>query len=111
MTRTHRDDLERLMSEYHRRSIVEAVFGAIKKMYGNHLRGRRLARQKREVAIRIICYNRGGRAIPRKKRQAHTRVTRGISYLTNARITTPSMWGSLRTILQTELNFTVSDSL
>ena len=44
MTRTHRDDLERLMSEYHQRSIIEAVFGAIKKMYGNHLRGRRLAR-------------------------------------------------------------------
>ena len=57
MTRTHRDDLERFMSEYHRRSIIEAVFGAIKKMYGNHLRGRRLARQKREVAIRVICYN------------------------------------------------------
>ena len=38
MTRTHRDDLERFMSEYHRRSIIEAVFGAIKKMYGNHLR-------------------------------------------------------------------------
>lgn len=28
-------------------------------MYGNHLRGRRLARQKREVTIRIICYNIG----------------------------------------------------
>ena len=36
---------------------IEAVFGAIKKMYGNHLRGRRLVRQNREVAIRIICYN------------------------------------------------------
>ena len=57
MARMHRDDLERFMSEYHQRSIVEAVFGAIKKMYGNHLRGRRLARQKREVAIRVICYN------------------------------------------------------
>lgn len=45
------------MSEYNQRSIIEAVFGAIKKMYGNHLRGRRFARQKREVAIRVICYN------------------------------------------------------
>ena len=26
-------------------------------MYGNHLRGRRLARQSREAAIRVICYN------------------------------------------------------
>ena len=57
MTRTHRDDLDRFMSEYHQRSIIEAVFGAIKKMYGNHLRGRKLARQKREAAIRVICYN------------------------------------------------------
>ena len=57
MTRTHRDGLDRFMAEYHQRSIIEAVFGAIKKMYGNHLRGRRLVRQNREVAIRIICYN------------------------------------------------------
>ncbi len=57
MTRIHRDDLDRFMAEYHQRSIIEAVFGAIKKMHGNHLRGRRLVRQNREVAIRIICYN------------------------------------------------------
>ena len=50
MTRTHRD-------EYHQRSIIEAVFGAIKRMYGNHLRSRRRARQSREIAIRVICYN------------------------------------------------------
>ena len=57
MTRTHRNELARFMDEYHQRSIIEAVFGAIKKMYGNHLRGRRRARQSREVAIRAICYN------------------------------------------------------
>ena len=57
MTRTHRDELARFMDEYHQRSIIEAVFGAIKKMYGNHLRGRRRARQSREIAIRVICYN------------------------------------------------------
>ena len=50
MTRTHRD-------EYHQRSIVEAVFGAIKKMYGNHLRSRRRGRQSRKAAIRVICCN------------------------------------------------------
>ena len=42
---------------YHQRSIIEAVFGAIKRMYGNHLRSRRRARQSREIAIRVICYN------------------------------------------------------
>ena len=26
-------------------------------MYGNHLRSRRRARQNREVAVRVICYN------------------------------------------------------
>ena len=57
MTRTHRDGLARFMDEYHQRSIIEAVFGAIKRMYGNHLRSRRRARQSREIAIRVICYN------------------------------------------------------
>ena len=57
MTQTHGDGLARLMDEYHQRSIIEAVFGAIKKVYGNHLRSRRRVRQNREVAIRVICYN------------------------------------------------------
>ena len=57
MTRAHRDGLARFMDGYHHRSIIEAVFGAIKGIYGNHLRSRRRARQNREVAIRAICYN------------------------------------------------------
>ncbi len=57
MIRTHRDEMARFMDEYHQRSIIEAVFGAIKKMYGNHLRSRRRGRQGREIAIRVICYN------------------------------------------------------
>ena len=44
MTRTYRDELARFMDEYHQRSIIEAVFGAIKKVYGNHPRSRRRAR-------------------------------------------------------------------
>ena len=56
-TRTHRDDPDKFMSGLPQRSIIEAVFGAIKKMYGNHLRDRGLARQKREAATRVICYN------------------------------------------------------
>ena len=57
ITRTHRNELARFMDEYYQRSIIEAVFGAIKKMYGNYLRSRRRARQSREIAIRVICYN------------------------------------------------------
>ena len=51
------DDREAFDSEYHQRSVIEAVFGAIKKMYGNHPQSRRCSRQNREVAIRVICYN------------------------------------------------------
>ena len=57
MTRTHRDELARFIDEYHQRSIIEAVFGAIKRIYGKYLRSRRRARQSREIAIRVICYN------------------------------------------------------
>ena len=57
MIRTHRDEMARFMDEYRQRSIIGAVFGAIKKMYGNRLRSRRRGRQGREIAIRVICYN------------------------------------------------------
>ena len=52
--RTHRDELARFMDEYRQRSIIEAVFGAIKKVYGSHLRSRRRARQ---ITIRVTCYS------------------------------------------------------
>ena len=42
------------MDEYRQRSIIEAVFGAIKKVYGSHLRSRRRARQ---ITIRVTCYS------------------------------------------------------
>ena len=57
MLRTYRDQQELFLDEYHQRSIIEAVFGAIKKMYGDQLRSRIFERQKRDVTIRIICYN------------------------------------------------------
>ena len=50
-------DSDTFKSEYHRRSIIEAMFGAIKKMYGNHTRCHKPENQCREIAIRIICYN------------------------------------------------------
>ena len=42
---------------YHQRSIIEAVFGALKKMYGSSLRCRRRDKQEKELGIKIICYN------------------------------------------------------
>ena len=57
MIRLHRDDPDGFMSEYHQRSIIEAVFGAIKKVYGNEIKCRRPDNQNREIATRVICYN------------------------------------------------------
>ena len=50
-------DPDTFKSEHHQRNIIEAVFGAIKKMYGNHTRCHKQENQCREIAIRIICYN------------------------------------------------------
>ena len=50
-------DSDTFKSEYHQRSIIEAVFGAIKKMYGNDTRCHKPENQRREIAIRILCYN------------------------------------------------------
>ena len=50
-------DPDTFKSEYHQRSVIEAVFGAIKKMYGNHTRCHKPENQCREIAIRVICYN------------------------------------------------------
>lgn len=44
-------------SRYHQRSIVEAVFAAIKTMYGNSLRTRTPSNQGKEMALRVILYN------------------------------------------------------
>ena len=67
-------DPDTFKPEYHQRSIIEAVFGAIKKMYGNHTRYHKSENQCMEIAIRIICYSielvarskaRDGRFIPK----------------------------------------------
>ena len=57
MTKTHRGGLVQFMDEYHQRSIIETVFEAIKRMYGNHLRSCRRARQSQKIAIHVICYS------------------------------------------------------
>ena len=74
MAQTHGDGPARFMDEYRRRSIIEAVLGAIKKVYGSHLRSRRRARQ---ITIRVICYNNEVAARSRVKdgRLAHESLT------------------------------------
>ena len=77
MARTRRDGLARFVDEYRQRSIIEAVFGATKKMCGNRLRSRRRARQSRKMAIRVICYNIGvvARSHAKSGRLAHEPLT------------------------------------
>ena len=81
----------RFMDEYHQRSIIEAVFGAIKKMYGNHLRSRRRARRAGDSNPGHLLQHRGGRAIARKKRQAHARVAHCNGCMTGAVTSAPSV--------------------
>ena len=50
-------DFDTFKSKYHQRSIIEAVFGAIRKMYGNDTRCHKPENQRREIAIRMLCYN------------------------------------------------------
>ena len=57
MVDLYMDDRETFDSEYHQRSIIESVFAALKKMYGDCTRCRRPDNRTREISIRIICYN------------------------------------------------------
>ena len=53
----HGDDHDKFMDEYCRRSIIEAVFGAVKRMHGDHLKSHIVDYSQREIAVRIICHN------------------------------------------------------
>ena len=57
MADPYNDDLPEFKRHCHRRSITEAVFGAIKTMYGSYVTCRREDNRRREMAARIICYN------------------------------------------------------
>ncbi len=50
-------DLLAFKARYHQRSVTEVVFGAIKKMYGGHVRCRRPTTNNARFPMRIICYN------------------------------------------------------
>ena len=51
------DNRETFDSEYHQRSVIESVFAALKKMYGDCTRCRRPENRTREISIRATCYN------------------------------------------------------
>lgn len=45
------------LKEYHIRSFVEAMFSSIKKRFGNFLRSVRKGMQRKELALKVVCYN------------------------------------------------------
>ena len=57
MLRKYVDGTNGSMGGYCRRSITGAVLGAVRTMYGNHLRSTRRDRQGRDTATRVTCYN------------------------------------------------------
>ena len=42
---------------YHKRSLVESVFAVLKIVFGNNLSSKNKMIQRKELALRVICYN------------------------------------------------------
>lgn len=57
MVRLFENDPDEFMRHYHARSTVESVFNAVKARYGNALRCTNRITQRREIGLRVICYN------------------------------------------------------
>lgn len=57
MIRLYWKDPVEWLREYHVRSFVEAIFSSVKKRFGNFLRSVRKDMQKKELALRVVCYN------------------------------------------------------
>ena len=55
MVDLYMDYRETFDSEYHQRSVIESVFAALKKMYGDCTRCRRSDNRTREISIRATC--------------------------------------------------------
>ena len=53
------DDRDEFDGHYHQRSRVESVFAALKASFGNSLASKKRHSQRRELALRVICYNVG----------------------------------------------------
>jgi transposase len=52
--KAHRDEY---LALYHKRSNVKAVFSAIKRKFGEHVRSRTPVAQVNEILAKLICYD------------------------------------------------------
>ena len=48
---------------YWQRNLIESLFSALKRLFGNHLRGLTARTQRAEIYMRLIAYNLGARFI------------------------------------------------
>ena len=83
MVDLYMDDRETFDSEYHQRSVIESVFAALKKMYGDCTRCRRPGNRAREISIHMPRH-RTRSQVTGKRRQAHTGPNRNTSSVTGA---------------------------
>ena len=57
MVSLFKDNQDEFDRHYHRRSLVESVFAVLKIVFGNNLSSKNKLIQKKELALRVICYN------------------------------------------------------
>ncbi len=57
MVSLFKDNQDEFDRHYHRRSLVESIFAVLKIVFGNNLSSRNKLIQKKELALRVICYN------------------------------------------------------
>ncbi len=50
---------EEFLSHYHRRSLVESVFSAVKRKFGDSVRSKTPAAMTNEVLAKLVCHNLG----------------------------------------------------
>lgn len=55
--RDFQGDPEGWMKVYHLRSLVESLFGSMKRRFGSGLRSRRGWRRRKELALKVLCYD------------------------------------------------------
>lgn len=59
MVSLYMDNENEFNRHYHKRSLVESVFNVIKGVLGNNLTARKRRTQRKELMLRVICYNIG----------------------------------------------------
>lgn len=57
MVSLFQDNQDEFDKHYHKRSLVESVFAVLKGIFGNNLSSKNKLVQRKELALRVICYN------------------------------------------------------